>query len=283
MSVLALVELDEVGAGVGPLADEDRDREHRLGDGQDALGSPRAFAGEDEPGEVGARLGGDGDVLLAREPADLHERPVDQLAELRRRIRRAHERRPDEHGVGPGELCRRRLSARLDPALGNHHPFRLSNAVLQSRLGDEVELRVPVDLEGREVAGVDPDRVGAEGDRPVELGGVVGFDERIEAELASGGHQTCRLLVVEVAQEQEDGVRAAPFQLGQLVRLAEEALREERQRRCGARCPQVVDRAREALVDEHGDRCGACALELAGQSSADRHPAAGRRPTASGA
>ena len=87
VSVLALVELDEVGAGVGPLADEDRDREHRLGDRQDALRAPRALAGEDEPGEVGARLGGDGHVLLARQPADLDERPVDQLAELRRRIR----------------------------------------------------------------------------------------------------------------------------------------------------------------------------------------------------
>ena len=134
VSVLALVELDEVGAGVGPLADEDRDREHRLGHRQDALGAPRALAGEDEPGEVGARLGGDGHVLFARQPADLDERPVDQLAELRRRIRRAHERRPDEHGVRSGELCSRSLSARLDPALGH------DDAITRS-LRHEVELR----------------------------------------------------------------------------------------------------------------------------------------------
>ena len=73
MAVLALVELDEVGAGVDSLADEDRDREHRLGDGQDALRSPRALAGEDESREIGARLDGYRDVFLAREPADLDE------------------------------------------------------------------------------------------------------------------------------------------------------------------------------------------------------------------
>ncbi len=244
VAVLALVELDEVGAGVGPFADEDRDREHRLGHRQDMLGPPRALAGEDEPGEVGARLGGDCHVFFARQPADLHERPVDELAELRSGIRRAHERGPDEHGVSTGELGRRRLSAGLDPALGDHHAFPRS-------LGDEIELRGPVDVERREIAGVDPDRVRAEGDGSFELVGVVGLDEGVEAETGGDGHETRRLIVVEVSQEQQNRVRAASFELRQLVRLAEEPLREERQGGGCACCTKVVDRAREALVDEY--------------------------------
>ena len=147
-----------------------------------------ALAGEDESGEVGARLGGGADVFLARQPADLDERAGEQLAKLPGRVVCPHERRADEHGVRSGELGRRCLSARIDAALGNTRPFRLSNNLLQGRLGDEVELRVPVDSKV-EIAGVDPDRIRAEGEGPVELAGVVGFDERVEAEGASGGHQ----------------------------------------------------------------------------------------------
>ena len=73
--VLAVVELDEVGAGLVLLADEDRDAEHGLGCVEQLVGAARALPGEDEADEVGARLDGGVDVLLAREPADLDERP----------------------------------------------------------------------------------------------------------------------------------------------------------------------------------------------------------------
>ena len=47
-------------------------------------GALRGGVGEDEAREVGAGLGGGGDVLLAGQTADLDERPRDELGELRR-------------------------------------------------------------------------------------------------------------------------------------------------------------------------------------------------------
>jgi hypothetical protein len=147
-------------------------------------------------------------------------------------------------------------------------------ALTRSRLGDddaiarssrdEVELRVPVDTEGEQITGVDADRVCTERNGSFELVYVMGLDEGVELELMGCLHQSRGLLVVEVSQEQQDCVRSASFQLGQLVRLAKKAFRQERHRRRGACRAQVVDRACETLVDEHRDGRGAGALEVGG-------------------
>src|SRR5439155_4215830 len=123
------------------------------------------------------------------------------------------------------------------------------------------------DREGREVARIEADRVRTERNCPRQLLLVVGLDKGIETEAGGDGRQPRGFVVVEVAQQQQDRVRAASFELDQLVGLAEEPFRQERQRR-GRTCgPQIVERARESLVHEDGDGRGACALELAGQSS----------------
>ena len=67
---------------------------------------------------------------------------------------------------------------------------------------------MPVDPERAEVAGVDPDHRGVEGEGAVELGRVVRLDQRVEGELAGGARQRGQLPVVEVAQQEEDCVRA---------------------------------------------------------------------------
>ena len=84
VAVFLRVELLEVGADVLGLADEDADREHRVRDRKRRVGSTRAL-GEDEARKVGARLGRDRDVLLARQAANLDERPAQKLGELRGR------------------------------------------------------------------------------------------------------------------------------------------------------------------------------------------------------
>ena len=110
VAVLARVELDEVGAVVG------RSRRRRprprasCREPAAPLGARRGLSRrEDEAGQVGAGLGRGGDVLLARQPADLHERAGEQLRaasppgrarasassrRARRRRRRARPRRP---------------------------------------------------------------------------------------------------------------------------------------------------------------------------------------------
>ena len=68
-----------------------------------------------------------------------------------------------------------------------------------------------------------------------------------------------RRRVVEVAQDEEHGVRARFAQLAQVLLGREEALAEQRHVRHRACCAQIVERAGEALVDEDRDRRRACA------------------------
>ncbi len=122
VAVLALVELHDVGAGLVLIADEDRDAKHRVRRVEELVGAAWALLREDEADEVGARVDRDVDVLLAGQPADLDERPRDQLGELGAGIGRAHQRRADEDRVRAGELGGRALRARLDRRLGDHDP-----------------------------------------------------------------------------------------------------------------------------------------------------------------
>ena len=120
-----------------------------------------------------------------------------------------------------------------------------------------VELRLAVDLERREVAGVDPDHRRADDHGPLELVGVVRLDERVEAELAGQPRQRTDLVVVEVAQEQEHGIGSGLLGGPQVLLGREEPLREQRHAGARARRAEVVPGAAEALVDEDGDRRGA--------------------------
>ena len=243
-----------------------------------------------KPAEVGARLGGrDGDVLLARQPADLDERARDQLGQLRRRVGRAHQRRADEDRVGAGELGGGALGARLDR--------RLSAITTRSRGAprDELELRVAVDRERREVARVDPDHRRAERDR------------RARARRRRAPRRACRGRARRVAHQRGAGASSR----SRRISSAASAPASRAVRRCSsvekkplassgsvgrrARGAQVVQRAAEALVDEHRHRrcAGACELrgelrrvgvgpQVAGRRRApldlgDRAEAAGRR------
>ena len=119
-AVLALVELDEVGAPLVPASPTKTATESTVvGDGEHASARARALRREDEAGEVGARLGRDGDVLLARQAADLHERPREQLARASRPgrarasapSRRGSRRRRRARPRRPGRACGSPLSA----------------------------------------------------------------------------------------------------------------------------------------------------------------------------
>ena len=129
----------------------------------------------------------------------------------------------------------------------------------RGRGGDQLELHAAVDLEGPEVAGVDPDDVGAQCDRALELPRVVRLDEEVEAELAAAGEHEARLLVAKVAEQEESRVRARDTSLEQISLVVEEALREEGDVRGGARGGEVVEATAEAVVDQDRD-CGRSGL-----------------------
>ncbi len=107
-----------------------------------------------------------------------------------------------------------------DSALGH------DDAVARSSC-DELELPAPVDLEGAEVAGVQPDDRRAERGRARQLLGVVRLHERVEAELAGDREELASLSVVEVAEEKEHGVCAARLRRLEVVPRREESLGEQ--------------------------------------------------------
>ena len=169
------------------------------GTGSTARRAARRLAGEHEAGQVGASLGRGGHVLLARQAADLHERAREQLLQLRRRIGGPHQRRADENGVGARQLGLGAVGAGGDRALGDDDPVARGGL-------DELELGLPVDDKGGEIARVDPDHGSVELDRAPQLLGVVRLDERVEPELVCRRHQLACLPVVEVAQQQQHRV-----------------------------------------------------------------------------
>ena len=74
-------------------------------------------------------------------------------------------------------------------------------------------------------------RPDAEPHGTVELVGVVGLDERVEPELRRRQEKFGRQRVVEVAQEQQHGVRTGGAQLSELGARRDEALRQQGQLR----------------------------------------------------
>ena len=74
--------------------------------------------------------------------------------------------------------------------------------------GEQLELAAAVDRERREVARVDADHGRAERGRAGELAGVVRLDERVEPERRGLGQEPAAGVVVEVAQDEQHGVRA---------------------------------------------------------------------------
>ena len=236
----------------------------------------RALGREHEAGQVGAGLDCHRDVLLAREPADLDQRPR-RAAPAAWRPGRAPASAPSRRG------SRRRRRARRP------HPARVCGCRSRRSRSGRAGCRatssscVPVDRERGEVAGVDADHGCAERDRAVELVGVVRLDERVEPELVGVAHQRARLAVVEVAQEQERRrLRRLPGPCAGAPRSRRSPSRATA-RRCRARGAEVVPAAAEAVVDEDGDGGSARALVVARRAARDRRPGGCRPATASAA
>ena len=160
---------------------------------------------------------------------------------------RAHQGGADEDRVGARELRLGGVCAVSDGALGDDQPVTRSP-------GDERQLGLAVDREARQVARVDADDLRAERDGALELGRIVRLDEQVEAELLSPGEHQARLLVAQVAEQEQRCVGPGDAGLEEVALVVEEALGEQRNRRCRPRGGEIVETASEALV--HQDRDG---------------------------
>ena len=134
------------------------------------------------------------------------------------------------------------MRSRGDAALRDDHPVSRCRC-------DEIEGGPAIDRERLEIAGIDADHLGAEADGPLQLARLVCLDEGVEPERRCVREQRRSPPVVEIPQEQKDGVGARFLQFVELGLLPEESLRQERQHGCRARRAQIVDRASKAFVD----------------------------------
>ena len=147
---------------------------------------------------------------------------------------------PTSAASKPSARQRRRIAASRTPDSAIDDPVG-GDALAQP--GGELG----VDRERPQVAVVDADepRVGGEGG--VQLARVVRLDERLEAEVEGGADEAGETARRVEGREQQDGVRAGGPQHGQLPRVHDELLGQDRQGRRGAGRAQVVDRAAEPV------------------------------------
>ncbi len=142
---------------------------------------------------------------------------------------------------------------------GVHAALRDNDAVVPSHACDELELDRAVDLEGREVPGVDADDLRLERDRAVQLVGVVRLDQRLDAQLTRVRDERGGPLIVDVAQQDQHRVGAGDLGFQQIELFGEEAFGEQRCRCCRAGGLEVFEGAAEALVDEYR-HCGGAGI-----------------------
>ena len=102
-----------------------------------------------------------------------------------------------------------------------------------------------VDAEVRQVAVVDPEHVGLDLERGLELALVVDLDERVEVERARLVQQALELVQLERGDDQQDRVGAGRGGLVELVGVDDEVLAQDGQRR-RRRAPRAGRRASRA-------------------------------------
>ena len=176
VAVLARVELDEVGAGLVLLADEDGDAEHRLGRVEQLVRAARALRARMKPTRSAP-------ASTATSTSSWRVRPQTLTSG----------RESSSASFAPGSGARISVeptSIAFAPASSAAAPCarvcdrrtRRSRSGRAAHAASSASWRAAVDLERREVAGVDADHGRAERGRARELVGVVRLDERVEPE-----------------------------------------------------------------------------------------------------
>ena len=171
----------------------------------------------------------------------------------------AHEGFADEEGVKAGVAEAGDVGGGFDAAFGDLDDVG-RDAV------DELERGIEVNVEGMEVAVVDPDEVASGGEGAVEFGGVVDFAEDVELEFAGAAMERDELVLFEGGDDEQDGVGAAGAGLEELEVVEDEVFAEAGDGDGLGGKLQISQRAlEEGLVGEDGERGGAGGFEFGGE------------------
>ena len=157
----------------------------------------------------------------------------------------AHEGLADQEGVHAVLAHQPHVVRPEDAALGNHQ------AIGRYPL-EQAEGGVERDLETAQVAVVDADQAIVQGQRPVQFGAIVDFDQDVHAERRRLLAQAAHLPVVQAGGDQQDTVGTQRPGLDHLVGIDEEILADHRQAARGPGLLQVGIGALEEIdIGQH--------------------------------
>ena len=169
----------------------------------------------------------------------------------RARVAAGHQALAAEHGVGAPAGVGEQVARAADAGLG--HPQHVAGQAG----GDAAEHR-PVDLEGVQVAGVDPDDTGSGLQRAVGLLLGVHLDQRRHAQRLDPVEQRAQDVLLQRRDDEQHEVRAVRPRLVHLVGADDEVLAQDRDVDPGAHGGEVGQRPAEpALLGEDADHPGA--------------------------
>src|SRR5256885_6371549 len=156
-------------------------------------------------------------------------------------VRGAHECLADEKCVyatsaHPLDVCRREDSA-----------FRYRQPVGRNAR-QEVESRLKRDVERAQAAVVDSDQGCRKSESPVQLRGVVHFDQNVHAELVCAGLECGQSCILERGNDQENAIRTERFRLQDLLLIDHKILAQSRQAASLARCDQMLQTSLEIIA-----------------------------------
>ena len=171
----------------------------------------------------------------------------------------------DEDGRGTGLFEAGNVGAGVDAALGNQKvgaAFAGGNEFFREAGGG-----AEIHFKSFQVAVVDADEFGAEGEGAVELGFVVDFDEDGEAGPDGEIVEAAEAFVIEDGDDEEDGV-GTPFDgFEDLAFVDDEVFAEEREGDGGADRAEVIEGALEIFfIREDGEAAGTGGLVFGGDT-----------------
>ena len=119
--------------------------------------------------------------------------------------------------------------ARRFRSAGAERPLSATRCACRGRAGRQLLRHIEIRDEGLEVAVVDADQARLQIGRPLHLGFVMDFHQRVHPELRGFFHQRPRGCVIDHRQDDQDGVGAPAAGFGDLIGLQHEILAQHRQ------------------------------------------------------
>src|ERR1700730_9027961 len=186
------------------------------------------------------RVSGPDENLLKSPAGKSGEGSSEKSRQCGARVRGAHECLPNEKCVYATSAHALDVCRREDSAFRDRQP-------VGRNARQEVESRLERDVEGVQVAVIDSDQGCRKPERPVQLRGVVHFDQNAHAELMCAGLERGQPRILESGNDQENAIGTERSRLQHLVLVDHKIFAQCRQAASLARCVQMLRASLEII------------------------------------